>query len=54
MALSTFILGLFVLLESSVRLGWFAVDPQFLGWVGIAFVVVLILEALRGPTFWRK
>lgn len=49
MKLSTFILGLFVFLQSAVYLAWFAVDPKLLGVVGMAFVVVLIIEALKGP-----
>lgn len=55
MNLSTFILGLWVFLISSVDLGWFAVDIKLIGVVGIAFVVVLIIEALKGPiTLWTK
>lgn len=46
MFLSIFLLGLFVFLQSAVLLKWFVVDDKLLGFVGIAFVVVLILEAL--------
>jgi hypothetical protein len=53
--LSTFILGLFVFLQSAVLLGWFAVDNKLLGFVGMAFVVVLVFEVLfltyRGKPF---
>lgn len=46
MALSSFILALYIFLQSVVYLGWFSVDSKLIGFVGIAFVVVLILEAL--------
>lgn len=55
MSLSTFILGLYVFLQSAVYLTWFNVDPKLLGFVGIAFVVVLIVEALWHPvTLWKN
>lgn len=55
MSLSTFLLGLFVFLQSSVLLGWFSVDSKLLGFVGLAFVAVLVIEALRGPvTLWKR
>lgn len=55
MSLSTFVLGLFVFLLSAPLLDLFTVDPKFLGWVGVAFVVCLVLEALRGPlTIWKR
>jgi hypothetical protein len=44
--MAMFILGLYVFLQSVVYLGWFSVDSKLIGFVGIAFVVVLILEAL--------
>ncbi len=46
MSLSLFVLGLFVFLQSAVYLAWFAVDPKLVGLVGMAFVIILILEAL--------
>ncbi len=49
MSLSIFILGLYVFLQSAVYLSWFSVDAKLLGFVGIAFVVVLIIEALWRP-----
>lgn len=49
MSLSTFVLGLYVFLQSAVYLAWFAVDAKLLGFVGIAFVVILIVEALWRP-----
>lgn len=54
MSLSMFILGLYVFLQSSVLLDWFKVDPKLQGFVGMAFVVVLIIEALWRPvTLWK-
>lgn len=58
MSLSSFILALFVFLQSAVYLAWFAVDPKLLGLVGIVFVVVLLLEATLfatgRPYFWKR
>lgn len=55
MNLSLFILGLYVFLESAVDLKWFNVDPKLLGFVGIAFVVVLLVEALWHPiVVWKN
>lgn len=49
MSLSTFILGLYVFLQAAVYLAWFAVDAKLLGFVGITFVIVLLIEALWHP-----
>jgi hypothetical protein len=46
--LSSFLLALYVFLQSAVYLVWFAVDPKLLGFVGIAFVIVFIVEVLLG------
>lgn len=46
MFLSTFLLGLFVFLQSAVYLAWFTVDAKLLGFVGMGFVAVLVLEAV--------
>lgn len=46
MSLSLFILALWVFLQSAVTLGWFAVSAGLIGFVGIAFVVIVVLEAL--------
>lgn len=46
--LSSFLLALFVFLQSAVYLTWFTVDPKLLGFIGIAFVVVFIIEILLG------
>lgn len=48
MLLSTFVLCLFVLLQSFVYLSFVAVDPKLLGVVGLAFVVIAIIENLLG------
>jgi hypothetical protein len=45
MYLSLFILALWVLLDSFNRLAWFAIDNRLIGFVGIAFVVAVIIEA---------
>lgn len=54
MSLSTFILGLFVFLQSAVYLAWFDVDAKLLGFVGMAFVVVLVLETVWQPIVLGK
>ena len=54
MNLSTFILALFVFLQSAVYLAWFSVDPKLLGFDGIAFVVVLIIEVLWRPLVIKR
>lgn len=48
--LSAFLLALYVFLQSAVYLAWFAVDNKLLGLVGMAFVVVFILEVLFAGT----
>ena len=50
MPFSLFVLALYIFLESSVALGWFAVDPKFIGFVGILFVVVVVFDAV----FWAR
>lgn len=59
MSLSYFLLALYVFLQSSVYLAWFSVDNKLLGFVGIAFVVVVIIETLftasgRPLVIWKK
>jgi hypothetical protein len=49
MSLATFILALFVFLQSAVYLAWFAIDSKLIGAVGIVFVIIVIVEAVRGP-----
>lgn len=46
MSVSTFLLALFVFLVSTSEayLGWFTTDPKFIGIVGVAFVIGLIIE----------
>lgn len=55
MFLSLFLLGLYVFLQSAVYLAWFSVDPKLLGFVGMTFVVVLIIETVLGfrANGWR-
>lgn len=59
MSLSYFLLTLYVFLQSAVYLEFFAVDPKLLGFVGIAFVVVVIIEVFlsvsgRPLAFWKR
>lgn len=42
--MSAVLLVLYVFLQSSASLGWFAVDPKLIGAVGIVFVVLALLE----------
>jgi len=43
---SLFVLALWVLLRSLNDLGKFAIDPHFIAWVGIIFVVAVIFETV--------
>ena len=52
--LSSFLLALYVFLQSAVYLAWFAVDPKLLGFVGIAFVIVFLIECLLGANGRRN
>lgn len=55
MSLSQFVLILFVFLQSAVYLAWFAVDPKLLGLIGMAFVVIALLEAFWQPiTLYKR
>lgn len=46
MSFSLFVLALYVFLQSAPAFGWFTVDPKFTAFVGIAFVIVVVLEAI--------
>lgn len=48
MTLSSFLLALYIFLQSVVSLGWFSVDSKLVGFVGIAFVTVFVIEVLLG------
>jgi hypothetical protein len=48
MNLSHFVLALYVLLESFVYLKFVSVDPKLIGVIGVAFVVILIIETVYG------
>jgi hypothetical protein len=55
---SLFLLALYVFLQAAVYLNWIAVASKLLGVVGMAFVVVVIVESLlwvgnRHP-IWRN
>jgi NADH:ubiquinone oxidoreductase subunit 3 (subunit A) len=52
MPLSYFVLMLWVFLTSTVQLGWWTVDNRLLGFIGLAAVVIFVLESLSVVT-WR-
>lgn len=52
MPLSQFVLMLWVFLMSTVQLGWWAVDMKLLGFIGLAAVVIFVLECV-GVLGWR-
>jgi NADH:ubiquinone oxidoreductase subunit 3 (subunit A) len=52
MPLSYFVLMLWVFLTSTVQLGWWTVDGRLLGFIGLAAVVIFVLESLSVVT-WR-
>jgi len=58
MNLSLFLLAFYVLLQSAPVYGWFDAAPKLTAFVGIAFVVVLVLEAFTyfrtGHTLWHR
>jgi hypothetical protein len=57
MPFSLFVLALYVFLQSVPAFGWFNVDPKFTAFVGILFVVAVVLEAIfysRLPKWFRR
>lgn len=58
MALSLFVLALWVFLQSAATYAWFTVDPKLVAFVGIVFVIAVIVEAIylgRGGRFpWHR
>lgn len=50
MSFSLFVLALYVLLQSLTVLGKFAIDAKFTAWVGIVFVIAVIVDA----AFWVR
>lgn len=46
MSLSTLLLTLFVLFQALAYLGWYSVGAKILGVIGLAYVIVLVLELL--------
>ncbi len=44
MPLSYFVLMLWVFLVSTVQLGWWAVDGRLIGFIGVAAVIIFVLE----------
>ncbi len=49
--LSQFVLMLWVFLSATVQLGWWAVDGRLLGFIGLAAVVIFVLESV-GVVGW--
>ena len=47
---SLFVLALYVLLQSAPVFKWFTVDPKFLAFVGIVFVIAVVVETF----FWVR
>lgn len=47
---SLFVLALYILLQSAPAFKWFTVDPKFTAFVGIVFVITVVIEAL----FWAR
>lgn len=55
MQLSYFVLMLWVFLTTTVQMGWWAVDSKLIGFVGLAAVVIFVLESLGVVAWsWRK
>lgn len=59
MSLSLFVLALYVFLQSAPAFNWFSVDPKFVAFVGILFVVVVVVEAVlthagRMPSWFAR
>lgn len=57
--LSLFVLTLWVFLQSGAGLGWFTVDSKLVGIVGMAFVIIVIVETIVGaagklPAWYKK
>ncbi len=49
--LSQFVLMLWVFLSATVQLGWWAVDGRLMGFIGLAAVVIFVLESV-GVVGW--
>lgn len=47
---SLLLLALYVFLQSAPTFGWFAVDPKLTAFIGIVFVVIVILEIILSRT----
>lgn len=56
--MSLFLLALYVFLQSAPAFHWFTVDPKFTAFVGIVFVIAVVVEGIfvvrgRHP-FWHR
>jgi len=59
MPISLFVLALYVFLQSATAYGWFSVDPKLVAFVGLVFVVIVVVEAVlvgtgRMPRLLRR
>lgn len=45
MPISIFVLALWVFLQSAATYAWFTVDPKLVAFIGIVFVVLVLVEA---------
>lgn len=55
MPLSTFVLALWVFLQSAAVYNWFEVDPKLVAFVGMFFVLLVVVEAVWGTSpHWPK
>jgi hypothetical protein len=59
MSLSLFVLALWVFLQSAATYNWFSVDAKLIAFVGIVFVVIVVVEAVligtgRMPRFLSR
>jgi uncharacterized membrane protein (DUF485 family) len=52
MSLSLFVLALYVFLQSAPAFNWFTVDPKLTAFVGIVFVIAVIVEAVVTRGVW--
>lgn len=46
MSFSLFVLALYVFLQSVPAYKWFSVDPKFTAFIGLVFVVTVVVEAV--------
>lgn len=59
MPFSLFVLALYVFLQSAPAFHWFTVDPKFTAFIGIVFVVAVVVDGVlwartAHPTWFRR